>query len=82
MGGPKAVGDLLSMRELEKLGLVEAKTFGAAFDRFAANPSDRPTDWNTLWGAITAEAYARWFRRFKDGDPQPQALPFSTTVPM
>jgi asparagine synthase (glutamine-hydrolysing) len=81
MGGAGSMSDLVSMRELGKLGIVEAKAFGAAFDRFAARPQDRPADWNALWGAITAEAYVRWFSGFKAGDAWGSALADAPEVP-
>ncbi len=65
MGGRGAVGDLVSMRELERLGIVSAKDFAPAFDGFAADPFADPLCWRALWAAITAEAYVRWFNDFR-----------------
>jgi asparagine synthase (glutamine-hydrolysing) len=76
-----ALADLLTMRELAAMGIVDAKAFGAAFARFRANPSADESVWGTLWAAITAEAHARWFQSFKAGtldvaaSPEPAAVP-------
>jgi len=63
--GTPAFEDLLSMRELDAMGIVDAKRFGTAFQEFALDPRADPSLWGSLWPAITAEAYARWFRAFK-----------------
>lgn len=65
MGGQQAVGDLVSVRELESLGIVNSANFASAFDKHAADPFADPFCWRALWAAITAEAYLRWFNRFK-----------------
>ena len=63
--GTPALDELVTMRELDAMGIVDAKRFSAAFERFAADPRADPSLWGTLWPAITAEAHARWFRAFK-----------------
>jgi hypothetical protein len=63
--GTPAFEDLVTMRELDAMGIVDAKRFGAAFQQFAADPRADPLLWGRVWPAITAEAYARWFRAFK-----------------
>jgi asparagine synthetase B (glutamine-hydrolysing) len=65
MGGASAVRELVTMTELQRLGMIEAREFRKAFDQFAANPGADPSCWGTLWSAITAEAYVRWFLQFK-----------------
>jgi asparagine synthetase B (glutamine-hydrolysing) len=77
-GGLDAVKDLVTMRELECLGIVEAKGFRAAFERFAADPYADAAAWTTLWPAITAEAYVRWFNDFKTRTPHTRS---SATAP-
>jgi asparagine synthase (glutamine-hydrolysing) len=64
MGGYDAVRDLVTMRELDRLGIVEAKSFRVAFERFAADPFADASAWGTLWPAISAESYVRWFNDF------------------
>jgi asparagine synthase (glutamine-hydrolysing) len=64
-GGYDSVRDLVTMRELDGLALVEPVAFRRDFERFAANPAAAdPKVWGTLWGAIIGEAYLRWFRDF------------------
>ena len=65
--GRASVADLVTMRELERLQMVDPSSFRTAFDRFARDPYANPRDWTTLWSALTAEAYVRWFREFKAG---------------
>ncbi len=48
MGGQGAVGDLISVRELERLGIVNSKNFALAFDRHAADPFTDPMCWRAL----------------------------------
>jgi hypothetical protein len=64
MGGLQSVSGLLSMRELDRLGIVDGGTYRAYFERFAGNPRNEPGGWNSLWSALAAEAYVRWFRDF------------------
>ena len=75
MGGYDAFADIITMRELEALGIVDAKGFRADFKRFAADPYADSVQWGTLWTAITAEAYVRWFDDFKAEKP-----PFATSL--
>jgi asparagine synthetase B (glutamine-hydrolysing) len=63
-GGRASVEDLLAMRGLEALGIVDPSQFERAFEAFAADPYAPTADWHGLWGAITAESYVRWFHRF------------------
>ncbi|MGH7269254.1 MAG: hypothetical protein ACREJ3_02390, partial [Polyangiaceae bacterium] len=70
MRADPAFRDLLSMRELEARGIVDANAFASAFEQFARDPSANPWDWGTLWGAITGEAYVRWFAAFRAGVPK------------
>jgi hypothetical protein len=63
-GGIDAVRDLISMEELNRLGIVDRRLYRTCFERFAADPLAHPAGWHSLWGAITAEAYVRWFQRF------------------
>jgi asparagine synthetase B (glutamine-hydrolysing) len=59
-----ALSSLLSMRELEALGIVDARSFRSAFDDFAADPLRDDAAWIYLWAAISGEAHTRWFREF------------------
>jgi hypothetical protein len=62
MGGYESVRDLVTMRELEKIGVINGQAFRAAFERFAAAPlTERASSPVRLWRAIVAEAYVRWF---------------------
>jgi asparagine synthetase B (glutamine-hydrolysing) len=72
---PKST-DLLTMRELESLGVVDARRFRGAFRRFAADPYADPWCWRAVWGAITAEAYVRWFNELRT-----HPLPFALSDP-
>jgi asparagine synthase (glutamine-hydrolysing) len=65
MGGYSAVEDLASMAELEALGVVDAKCFRKEFERFVGSPEADFEVWSTLWPAIAAESYVRWFKAFK-----------------
>ncbi len=65
MGGARAVDDLLTMRELGALDIVDASRFRSAFERFAADPDADPAGWTTLWAPITAEAHVRWFQELR-----------------
>jgi asparagine synthase (glutamine-hydrolysing) len=73
MGGLDAVRELLSMRELGDLSLVDPEGFRRDFEAFAAAPENDVDGWWRLWGAIAAEAFVRWFREFNAGS--------ATTVP-
>jgi asparagine synthase (glutamine-hydrolysing) len=66
-GGPKSVSDLLTMSELSHGGVVDASAFRGQFEQFMRNPRAHPHDWVTLWPAITAEAFLRWFREHRQG---------------
>jgi asparagine synthase (glutamine-hydrolysing) len=66
-GGARSVDELLPMRGLSALGIVDARRFREAFDKFAADPHDVDADWHGVWGAITAEAYVQWFHRLVAG---------------
>jgi len=63
-GGYEAVRDLADVRELGRLGMVDREGFRRAFERFAVDPATDPDGWTRLWGAITGEAYLRWFHDF------------------
>ncbi len=65
MKGFDAFTDLITMRELERLAIVDARRFRSAFATFEANPDADPSSWRALWSAITAEAYVRWFKNFE-----------------
>jgi asparagine synthetase B (glutamine-hydrolysing) len=83
MGGYEAVRDLVAMRELEKLGIVDAKRFRIAFERFAADPFADPSCWGgMLWGAVTAEAYVRWFNDFRMNESPLSLSHLSASVPI
>ena len=56
--------DLSSMRELDALGIVDAKSFRTAFDRVASDPLRDDGAFNAVWAAIAGEEYVRWFRQF------------------
>jgi hypothetical protein len=71
--------DLLTMRELDRLGVVNAPVYRTAFDRFARDPIGNEWGWYSLWGAIAGEAYARWFRGFTSDRPAHTA-PFAVTL--
>jgi asparagine synthase (glutamine-hydrolysing) len=73
VGGASAVDELLPMRGLAALGIIDPHGFRVAFDRFAADPYAVDADWHGLWGAITGEAYVRWFDRFIAGGPSAAA---------
>jgi hypothetical protein len=80
MGGNEAMGDLGTMRELESLGILDSKKFRLAFHRFAADPYADPVCWHALWGALTAEAYVRWFNDLKADHGQRTSPQFSSTA--
>jgi asparagine synthase (glutamine-hydrolysing) len=80
MGADRAIGDLVTMRELDKLGIVDPKRFGTAFEAFAKNPREQASAQLTLWSAITAEGYVRWFNDFKAGNVSRSASPPSVTA--
>jgi hypothetical protein len=63
-GGLASMGDLSSVRELGRLGFVEADSFRRAFEQFAEHPGGNPGSWFRFWTALTAEAYLRWFSGF------------------
>jgi len=64
-GGKDSLGDLLTMREMARMGIVDAQEYRDCFTAFARNPGGAsPSAWGPLWGAITAEAFARWFSAF------------------
>jgi len=75
MGGYDSVRDLVTMRELAALALVEPVPFRHEFERFAENPAVAdPSAWGALWGAIAGEAYVRWFREFNTAHNAESAL--------
>ena len=55
--------ELLSMRELQALGIVDAKSFRAAFDRVASDPLRDDRAFCSVWAAIAGEEYVQWFRQ-------------------
>ncbi len=59
MGGFGAVRDLVTMRELGRLGLVYPEAFRRAFERWASNPEQSRRECDLVWGAIAGEAYVR-----------------------
>jgi hypothetical protein len=59
--------DLLSMRELAGLGLVEPKPFRAELDRMV-----RENDWFSLWPPIAVEAFLRGLRSGRALAPSPR----------
>jgi asparagine synthetase B (glutamine-hydrolysing) len=64
-GGYESVRDLVTMEELERLGVVDGRAFQRAFRRFAENPYATPAAAAIpFWTALHAEAYVRWFLAF------------------
>jgi asparagine synthase (glutamine-hydrolysing) len=59
MGGFAAVGDLVTMRELGRLGLVHPEKFRRNFEAWASDPAPASGECELLWGAIAGEAYVR-----------------------
>jgi asparagine synthase (glutamine-hydrolysing) len=68
VGGGHAVSELLTMRELATLGIVDPSRFRAAFEAFAQDPGKHLSSQMALWSAITAEGYVRWFNNFRSGN--------------
>jgi hypothetical protein len=57
-----ALRDLLSMRELEAVGIIDPPAFRAAFEAFTADPLRDDTAWAAMGAALSGEAYLRWSR--------------------
>jgi asparagine synthetase B (glutamine-hydrolysing) len=77
-GGYESVRDLVTMRELGKLGIVDPSRFRASFERFVADPHADVVSWGTLGGALAAEAHVRWFHDFMGMRERPS---FATAAP-
>ncbi|WP_394827023.1 asparagine synthase-related protein [Pendulispora albinea] len=56
-GGFRALDDLAMVRNLERLGFVDAKAFRRAFDALARDPEGRGEDWINVWPTLSVEAF-------------------------
>jgi asparagine synthase (glutamine-hydrolysing) len=57
-GGCDALADLASVDHLAAMGLVDAASYRAAFDRLGASDGDG-APWRSLWPALSVEAFLR-----------------------